>query len=195
LLLRIYDSPTDSIRIGGMDIREVELASLRGNIAYVPQDGFLFSATIRENIAFSDSNLTMEQVAEASQYVHIYDDVMESLERFETTLGQRGQTLSGGQRQRMSLARGLIKNAPLLILDDSVSAVDSVTEKRMIENVRKSRTNRTTVIIAHRISAVQHADEIIVLDEGTIVQRGTHEQLLAAGGNYASLHAIHRGVI
>lgn len=193
LLLRIYDSPTDSIRIGGMDIREVELASLRGNIAYVPQDGFLFSATIRENIAFSDGNLTMEQLAEASQFTHIYDDIMEFPEQFETTLGQRGQTLSGGQRQRMSLARGLIKNAPLLILDDSVSAVDSVTEKRIIESVRKSRTNRTTVIIAHRISAVQHADEIIVLDEGTIVQRGTHEQLLAAGGNYASLHAIQRG--
>lgn len=190
LLLRMYDPPPETIFIDGHDIRSLRLESLRGSIAYVPQDGFLFSTTVRDNIAFSDRDTSMEAIEQAAIDAQIRDNILEFPQRFETKLGERGITLSGGQRQRTSLARGFIKDAPILILDDSVSAVDAVTETRIIDNLRRSRKGKTTLIIAHRISALKHADEIIVMDEGRIVQRGTHRQLLAEGGIYAELHAI-----
>ncbi|UQZ82163.1 putative multidrug resistance ABC transporter ATP-binding/permease protein YheI [Paenibacillus konkukensis] len=190
LLLRIYDPPAGTIQIGNEDIRTITLESLRSDIAYVPQDGFLFSTTIRDNIAFHQRDTAFEHVAKASKQAQIYDNIMEFPDQFETKLGERGVTLSGGQRQRTSLARGFIKNAPILILDDSVSAVDAVTETKIIENLRLNRKNKTTIIIAHRISAIKHADEIIVMDEGTIVQRGTHHQLMAEDGIYAKLYSI-----
>jgi len=190
LLLRVYDPPEGTVFIGGDDVRRVTLESLRTQIAYVPQDGFLFSTTIRDNIAFSDRDAEMESVENAAKQAQIYDNIMEFPERFDTKLGERGITLSGGQRQRTSLARGFLKDAPILVLDDSVSAVDAVTETNIIERLRKERRGRTTIIIAHRISAIQHADEIVVLDKGKIVQRGTHEQLLAQPGLYAALYAI-----
>ncbi len=190
LLLRIYDPPPGTIRIDGQDVREITLESLRKQIAYVPQDGFLFSTTIQDNIAFFNRNAALEQVEEAARQAKIYRNIMSLPKQFETRLGERGVTLSGGQRQRTSLARGMIKNAPIMILDDSVSAVDALTETKIIENIRAAREEKTTIIIAHRISAVKHADEIIVLDDGEIVQRGTHHQLLAANGVYASIHAI-----
>ncbi|CAG7649184.1 putative multidrug resistance ABC transporter ATP-binding/permease protein YheI [Paenibacillus solanacearum] len=190
LLLRIYDPPAGTIKIGDTDIRDATLASLRNQIGYVPQDGFLFSTTIRDNIAFYDRQTEFAHVEKASKQAQIHDNIIEFPDKFETRLGERGITLSGGQRQRTSLARGFIKNAPVLILDDSVSAVDAVTETKIIENIRLGRKGKTTIIIAHRISALKHADEIIVLDEGTIVQRGTHAQLLAEDGLYASLYSI-----
>ncbi|MDF2959559.1 MAG: transporter [Paenibacillus sp.] len=190
LLLRIYDPPQGTVRIGGDDIHSATLESLRNQIAYVPQDGFLFSTTIRDNIAFFNRDSSLASVEMAAKQAQIYDNIMEFPEQFETKLGERGFTLSGGQRQRSSLARGFIKNAPILIMDDSVSAVDAVTETKIIENLRLSRKNKTTIIIAHRISAIKHADEIIVLDEGKIVQQGTHQQLLAEDGIYASLYSI-----
>lgn len=190
LLLRLYDPPAGAIRIGQTDIRDLTLESLRSGIAYVPQDGFLFSTTIQDNIAFYKRDAAAEAVTQAAKQAQIYHNIKSFPEQFDTKLGERGVTLSGGQRQRTSLARGLIKNAPILILDDSVSAVDAVTERRILETVRAERRNRTTIVIAHRISAVMHADEIIVLDEGKIVQRGKHEELIAKPGIYADLYAI-----
>lgn len=190
LLLRTYDPPPGTVLIGGKDIREMTFESLREQIAYVPQDGFLFSTTIKDNIAFYARESSLESVEQAAKEAQIYDNIIEFPDRFETRLGERGITLSGGQRQRTSLARGLIKDAPVMILDDSVSAVDAVTETDIVETIRTGRNGKTTIIIAHRISAIKHSDEIIVLDEGEIVQRGTHEQLLAKQGLYATLHAI-----
>ncbi|WP_211748977.1 ABC transporter ATP-binding protein [Paenibacillus sp. Marseille-Q4541] len=190
LLLRIYESPEQSIKIGGRDIRKINLESLRGQIAYVPQDGFLFSTTIRDNIAFAKRKARQEEVEIAAKKAQIYNNIMEFPDRFETKLGERGVTLSGGQRQRTSLARGLIKQAPFMILDDSVSAVDAVTETEILHTIQEERDGKTTIIIANRISAVKHADLIIVMDEGRIVQRGKHEELLNEPGQYAALHAI-----
>ncbi|WP_339219011.1 ABC transporter ATP-binding protein [Paenibacillus sp. FSL W7-1332] len=190
LLLRTFDPPPGKVLIGGVDIRKLTLKSLREGIAYVPQDGFLFSSTIRENIAFYKRDTEPAVVEEAARKARVYDNIVEFPDKFETRLGERGITLSGGQRQRTSLARGIIKNAPILILDDSVSAVDAVTETEIMETVRDIRAGRTTIIIAHRISALKHADEIIVLDQGEMVQRGTHEELLSKDGLYRTLHDI-----
>jgi len=193
LLLRTYDPPVGTIRIGGTDIRRLTLESLRSQIAYVPQNGFLFSTTIRENIAFSRRDAEQGEIDTASKQARIYDNIIEFPDRFETKLGERGVTLSGGQRQRTSLARGLIKRAPFMILDDSVSAVDAVTETEILQTIQEERRGKTTIIVAHRISALKHADLIVVMDGGRIVQRGTHEELLAAPGLYATLHAIQEG--
>jgi ATP-binding cassette subfamily B protein len=190
LLLRTYEPPEGTIFIGDTDIRHTTLDSLRNQIGYVPQDGFLFSTSIRDNIAFHNRGLGQEPVETAAKQAQVYDNIMDFPDGFNTRLGERGITLSGGQRQRTSLARGFIKDAPILVLDDSVSAVDAVTETKIIENLRRERLGKTTIIIAHRLSALKHADEIIVLDEGKIVQRGTHRKLLAEEGIYASLYSI-----
>ncbi|MFC0211529.1 ABC transporter ATP-binding protein [Paenibacillus chartarius] len=190
LLLRMYDPPAGAIRIGETDIRKLTLESLRSQIAYVPQDGFLFSTKIRDNIAFSRREAGQEEIEIAAKQARIYDNIVQFPDRFETKLGERGITLSGGQRQRTSLARGLIKQAPFMILDDSVSAVDAVTESEIVQTIREERRGKTTVIITHRISALKHADLILVMEGGQIVQRGNHEELLARPGLYAALHAI-----
>jgi len=187
LLLRVYDPPRGSIFLAGQDIRETTLESLRTAIGYVPQDGFLFSTTIADNIAFHNRAESRGRIEDAARLADIYDNIAGFPDGFDTKLGERGLTLSGGQRQRTSLARGLIKEAPILILDDSVSAVDTVTESRILHNLRKTRRGKTTLMIAHRISAVMHADLIIVMDGGRIVERGTHRELMRLGGHYAEL--------
>ncbi|MCM3634484.1 ABC transporter ATP-binding protein [Paenibacillus camelliae] len=190
LLLRLYDAPVNCIRYGRHDIRSIKLSSLRESIGYVPQDGFLFSTTIRDNIAFSDRSMDDKKVYEAAQHARIYDNIMDFPEQFDTKLGERGVTLSGGQRQRTSLARGMIKDAPILILDDSVSAVDAITETEILSNIAKLRSGRTTIIIANRVSALKHADHIIVLEQGSIIQQGKHEQLLSEDGLYRRLYEL-----
>ncbi|AGA59327.1 ABC-type multidrug transport system, ATPase and permease component [Thermobacillus composti KWC4] len=187
LLLRVYDPPRGSVFIAGQDIREATLESLRTVIGYVPQDGFLFSTTIADNIAFHNRAESRERIEDAARLADIYDNIAGFPDGFDTKLGERGLTLSGGQRQRTSLARGLIKEAPILILDDSVSAVDTVTESRILHNLRKTRRGKTTLMIAHRISAVMHADLIVVMDGGRIVERGTHRELMRMGGHYAAM--------
>ncbi len=188
LLLRLYNVDKNSIFVSGVDIMELPLKTLRENIGYVPQDNFLFSDTIKNNIDFSDGDLPIATVEEFAEYACVHDNIVEFKEGYETIVGERGVTLSGGQKQRVSIARALIKDPEILILDDSVSAVDTDTEEKILGNLNKLRAGKTNIIIAHRISTIQKADHIIVIDEGKLVEQGTHEQLIANNGLYNSLY-------
>lgn len=189
LLLRLYDIDKGRILLDDIDIRDIAIKHLRENIAYVPQDNFLFSTTIGENIGFAfDDGLSEEEVISAAKAAQVYDNIVDFPEGFDTVLGERGVTLSGGQKQRVSIARALAKNAPILILDDSLSSVDTETEEKILNNLEMLTNKKTTIIISHRISTVQDADEIIVLDEGYIIERGTHDNLLEADGLYNYLY-------
>ena len=189
LLLRLYNPPKNSIFIDEHDIRDVPLKTLRASVAYVPQDNFLFSSSIKENIAFDPNPYQDEQVLHAARQAHVYEDIMDLPDKFETELGERGLSLSGGQRQRVSIARALIKPSPIIIFDDSLSAVDSKTETNILNTMRTQMKSRTSIIISHRISTIQEADQIIVLDKGEIVERGTHQSLLKQNGIYKNMFA------
>lgn len=188
LILRLYNVDRGSIFIGGYDINDIPISLLKRDIGCVPQDNFLFSCTIRENIAFADENLSMERIEEAAKIAGVYDDIMGFPQKFETLLGERGVTLSGGQKQRISIARAIVKNPGILILDDCLSAVDTKTEEKILKNIKEVTKDMTTIIIAHRISTIKDADEIIVLDEGRIVERGNHEELVELGGYYNNIY-------
>ncbi len=188
LLLRLYDAAPGQLLIDGIDIARIPLAVLRRDIGYVPQDSFLFSATIRDNIAFAADSSSSDDVAAAAELAGVASDIREFPQGFDTVLGERGVTLSGGQKQRVSIARAIIKNPKILILDDCFSAVDTETEERILASIGGFLRERTTILISHRISTLRQADEIIVLDEGRIVERGSHDSLVAAGGLYASIH-------
>ncbi|AEI42196.1 ABC transporter ATP-binding protein [Paenibacillus mucilaginosus] len=188
LLVRLYNPPAGTVFIDGHDIHEIPLRTLRGQIGIVPQDQFLFSSTIRDNIGFDPKPYSDEQVVQAAKIAQVYDNIVEFPNQFDTALGERGISLSGGQRQRVSIARAVIKKPSVLIFDDSLSAVDTITEDLILEGLQTVMTQRTTIIIGHRISSVQNADQIIVMDQGRIVERGTHRSLVAQSGIYADMY-------
>jgi ATP-binding cassette subfamily B protein len=193
LICRLYDVDSGRIVIDGKPIRDLNLNDLRSAIGYVPQEVFLFSETISNNIAFGLKNaktdsLSLEKVRNAAQNAAIFDSIMEFPNGFETKVGERGLTLSGGQKQRISIARAIIREPAILLFDDCLSAVDTETEETILQNLRRIMAERTTVIISHRISSVKHCDEIIVLDHGQISERGSHQYLLSLNGQYADMH-------
>ncbi|MEG0774910.1 ABC transporter ATP-binding protein [Clostridium sp.] len=188
LLLRLYNVENGKIYIAGKDINKIPLQTLRHNIGFVSQDPFLFSTTLAQNINLPFDNLDMDQVIEATKNADVYENIVDFPDGFETMVGERGVTLSGGQKQRVSIARALIKNPNILILDDCLSAVDAKTEVKILENLKKIMKDRTSIIISHRISAVKDADQIIVFDEGKIVQSGVHEELKTQEGIYKDVY-------
>ena len=188
LLPRFYDITSGSITVDGIDIRDVTLSSLRRNIGIVQQDVFLFAASIKENIRYGRIDATDEEIVQAAVAAEIHDDIMKMPDGYDTIVGERGITLSGGQKQRVSIARIFLKNPPILILDEATSALDSATEARITQAFDRLSKGRTTLVIAHRLSTIRNADEIAVVDEHGIAEMGTHDELLAAGGEYKKLH-------
>jgi ATP-binding cassette subfamily B multidrug efflux pump len=184
LIPRVFDPPVGTICIGGVDIRDVGLDELRRSIGFVPQDPFLFSATLAENIAFGTPEASREAVEEAATLAGIHEEILEFPQGYETTVGERGISLSGGQKQRVAIARALLLKPQIVIFDDPLSAVDAEREEYILGKLREFFHGRTSILIAHRISAVMHADQTIVIDKGRIAERGTHDELIAGGGIY-----------
>ncbi|HPX32417.1 MAG TPA: ABC transporter ATP-binding protein [Erysipelotrichaceae bacterium] len=187
LIARVYDVTSGNIYIDGNNIKDIPLNVLRSNIGYVPQDNFLFSETLKENISFGKLDATDQEIYEACKIADIHDNIMSFPNKYETMLGERGVTLSGGQKQRTSIARAIIKDSPILIMDDSLSAVDTDTEDTIINNLKRIRKDKTTIMIAHRVSTVQSADHILVLEDGKIAEYGTYQQLLDKNGLFTQM--------
>ncbi|MBW8713853.1 MAG: ABC transporter ATP-binding protein [Acidobacteria bacterium] len=195
LLPRLHEPPAGTMFIGGVDIREIPLARLRGAIGFVPQEPFLFSDTIAENVAFSDHITRSDakddraaRIAAAAAVARLDNDVQDFPRGYETTVGERGITLSGGQKQRTALARAVMADPEILILDDALSAVDTYTEEEILSRLRGVMRQRTSILVSHRISTVRDADQILVLENGRVAERGSHDELVARGGLYAGLY-------
>lgn len=192
LLTRIYNLDENVLLIDDIDIMHLGIKNIRDAIAYVPQDGFLFSDTIKNNIQFAFKDEPTTRVVEAARMAGVHENIVEFSQGYDTILGERGVTVSGGQKQRIAIARAFMKNSPILILDDSVSAVDTKTEEEILENLKKSRANKTTILIAHRITTIQSMDKIVLLDEGRVVGVGTHDELLATSALYQRMVDLQR---
>ncbi|MFD2892656.1 ABC transporter ATP-binding protein [Flavobacterium chuncheonense] len=188
LISRMYDTTEGTVFIDNTPVKEINLNDLRNNIGVVPQDAFLFSDSIKNNIKFGKEDATDEEVIDAAKKAVVHENIEAFSKKYDTVLGERGITLSGGQKQRVSIARALIKNAPVLLLDDCLSAVDTETEEAILNTLTDFTKGKTTVIVSHRISSIKNANKIIILDEGKIIQQGTHNQLLATDGYYKDLY-------
>ncbi|KXH81700.1 ABC transporter ATP-binding protein [Sporosarcina sp. HYO08] len=192
LLLREFEGYQGNITYGGIPIKNYKRDRLRESIGYVPQDHFLFSTTIAENIAFTDTTASKEQMIGAAKLAHIHEDILGFTDGYETIVGERGVSLSGGQKQRISIARALMMKPELLILDDSLSAVDAKTEEAILQSLKETRSGETTIVTSHRLSAIEHAHQIIVMEGGTIIENGSHEELMALGGQYKEMYELQQ---
>ena len=192
LILRNYNVPDGTLFVDDRDVNGITIRSLRNHVAYVPQDNFLFSDTIANNIAFASDNNDIDAVKHAAKLAEVSGNIEEFTDKYETVLGERGVTVSGGQKQRISIARALMKKAPILILDDSLSAVDTKTEKNLLQNLQEERGGKTTILIAHRISTIEQMDKIVYIDDGKIVAVGKHEELIATCPSYAAMAELQR---
>ena len=188
LMTRILEPPQGHLFFDGVEIHEIPVEVVRKSIGYVPQDTFLFSDTIRENIAFGKMDATDKEIEEAARLAQIYDEMMEFPEGMNTTVGEKGITLSGGQRQRIAIARAVLMDPPIFILDDALSSVDIQTEERILEGLDKFLKGKTSILVTHRIAPLRRADRIIVLEEGEVAEMGDHKTLLSRGGIYAGLY-------
>ncbi len=190
LIPRFYDVDGGAITIDGLDIRQMTLRSLRDNIAMVQQDVYLFNSSVRDNIAYGQYDATDEQIIAAAKQANIHDFIMTLSKGYDTMVGERGVRFSGGEKQRISIARAFLRNPPILILDEATSALDNISERAVQESLDRLSRDRTTIVIAHRLSTVRNADEILVLSDTGITERGTHEGLMAQGGEYAGYYQV-----